>query len=180
MTFESFFISLIHVGEVTLISIKYFPIMSIPTKNSFLFLNSGPIASQINLSDLEINVFLAEPPTWILDRISSFLGTLAKAPTGSPSISIILLSPNFISGNCYDARQYGDYSLYCPYAYRLPNGTILAKDLAAEYNYLGNSSIWFYNARRKAQEIIDNNAPIYRGINGVTPLNIVFSFINYL
>ena len=90
------------------------------------------------------------------------------------------LDPNFISGNCYDARQYGDYSLYCPYAYRLPNGTILAKDLAAEYNYLGNSSIWFYNARRKAQEIIDNNAPIYRGINGVTPLNIVFSFINYL
>ena len=66
-----------HVGEVTLISIKYFPIMSIPTKNSFLFLNSGPIASQINLSDLEIDVFLAEPPTWIFDLISSFLGTLA-------------------------------------------------------------------------------------------------------
>ena len=67
------------------------------------------------------------------------------------------------SGNCYDAAQYAGYSLYCPYAYRLPNGTILAKDLAAEYNYLGNSSIWFYNARTKAQEIIDNNAPIYRG-----------------
>lgn len=75
---------------------------------------------------------------------------------------------NFISGNCYDARQYDDYSLYCPYAYRLPNGTILAKDLAAEYNYLGNSSIWFYNARRKAQEIIDKNSPIYRGTNVVT------------
>ena len=68
-----------------------------------------------------------------------------------------------ISGNCYDAHQYGSYSLYCPYAYRLPNGTLLAKDLAAEYNYLGNSSIWFYNARTKAQEIIDKNAPIYRG-----------------
>ena len=66
-------------------------------------------------------------------------------------------------GNCYDAHQYGDYSLYCPYAHRLPNGTILAKDLAAEYNYLGNSSIWFYNARTKAQEIIDKNSPIYRG-----------------
>ena len=68
-----------------------------------------------------------------------------------------------ISGNCYDAHQYGSYSLYCPYAYRLPNGTLLAKDLAAEYNYLGNSSIWFYNARTKAQEIIDKNTPIYRG-----------------
>ena len=69
----------------------------------------------------------------------------------------------YLSGNCYDAKQYGDNSLYCPYAYRLPNGTILAKDLAAEYNYLGNSSIWFYNARTKAQEIIDKNSPIYRG-----------------
>lgn len=70
---------------------------------------------------------------------------------------------HYFPGNCYDAKQYGDYSLYCPYAYRLPNGTILAKDLAAEYNYLGNSSIWFYNARTKAQEIIDKNSPIYRG-----------------
>ena len=75
----------------------------------------------------------------------------------------ILLMSREMSGNCYDAHQYGNYSLYCPYAHRLPNGTILAKDLAAEYNYLGNSSIWFYNARRKAQEIIDKNAPIYRG-----------------
>ena len=41
---------------ITLISIKYFPIMSIPTKNSFLFLNYGPIASQINLSDLVKNL----------------------------------------------------------------------------------------------------------------------------
>ena len=110
------------------------------------------------------------------------------------------LSLNLISGNCYDAHQYGGYSLYCPFAYRLPNGTILAKvclseqaanenvylalykkelanhrplksqiahsfakDLAAEYNYLGNSSKWFYNARTKAQEIIDKNSPIYRG-----------------
>ena len=37
-----------------------------------------------------------------------------------------------IAGNCYDKQQYGDYFLYCPYAYRLPNGSILAKDLAAE------------------------------------------------
>ena len=74
-----------------------------------------------------------------------------------------LLMLTEISGNCYDAHQYGSYSLYCPYAYRLPNGSLLAKDLAAEYNYLGNSSIWFYNARTKAQEIIDKNAPIYRG-----------------
>ena len=39
---------------------------------------------------------------------------------------------HYVAGNCYDKQQYGSYFLYCPYAYRLPNGSILAKDLAAE------------------------------------------------
>ena len=37
----------------------------------------------------------------------------------------------FAAGNCYDQQEYGAYNLFCPYAYRLPNGSILAKDLAA-------------------------------------------------
>ena len=57
------------VGDVTLISIKYFPITSMPTKKSFLFLNSGPIVSQINLSDFDNEIFFAEPPTCIFERI---------------------------------------------------------------------------------------------------------------
>jgi G protein-coupled receptor 158 len=66
-------------------------------------------------------------------------------------------------GNCYDQQEYGAYNLFCPYAYRLPNGSILAKDLAAEYDYLAPSSTWFYNARRRAEEIIQMNTPILRG-----------------
>ncbi|KAK4872193.1 hypothetical protein RN001_016317 [Aquatica leii] len=40
----------------------------------------------------------------------------------------------FAAGNCYDQYQYKDYWLFCPYAYRLPEGPILVKDLAVEYN----------------------------------------------
>ena len=47
-----------------------------------------------------------------------------------------------------------DYSLFCPYAYRLPSGALLAKDLAVEYKYLSESSEWFYIARKKAEEVI--------------------------
>ena len=47
-----------------------------------------------------------------------------------------------------------DYSLFCPYAYRLPSGALLAKDLAVEYKYLGESSEWFFIARRRAEEVI--------------------------
>ena len=92
-----------------------------------------------------------------------FLADFFLLKTTNKNKNVSKLTPPPLPGNCYDAHQYGSYSLYCPYAYRLPNGTLLAKDLAAEYNYLGNSSIWFYNARTKAQEIIDKNAPIYRG-----------------
>jgi len=64
----------------------------------------------------------------------------------------------FAAGNCYDQNQYKSYWLFCPYAYRLPNGKgILAKDLAVEYKYLSNTSEWFYIARQKAQGVIDRN-----------------------
>ena len=72
-----------------------------PTKNSFCFLSSGPIILHIILSDLEIDVFLADPPIWILERISFILGTLEIAPTGLPSTKIILLSPLIISGRYF-------------------------------------------------------------------------------
>lgn len=56
----------------------------------------------------------------------------------------------FAAGNCYDHKEYKNYTLYCPYAYRLPNGTIMVKDLSVEYKYLGNGSEFFYQARIKA------------------------------
>ncbi|XP_037067931.1 uncharacterized protein LOC119089366 [Pollicipes pollicipes] len=64
----------------------------------------------------------------------------------------------FAAGNCYDQAQYKDYHLYCPFAYRLPEGTILSKDLAAEYDYMSNTSEWFYIARSNAERSIQNDA----------------------
>lgn len=69
----------------------------------------------------------------------------------------------FAAGNCYDQYQYKDYWLFCPYAYRLPEGPILAKDLAVEYKYLSNTSEWFYIARKNAEKVIKRNRSYARG-----------------
>lgn len=60
----------------------------------------------------------------------------------------------FAAGNCYDKYQYKDYLLFCAYAYRLPEGRILVKNLGVEYNYLGNTSEWFFQARKNAEKVI--------------------------
>lgn len=70
----------------------------------------------------------------------------------------------FAAGNCYDQYQYKDYQLFCPFAYRLPEGPILAKDLAIEYKYLSNTSEWFYIARKNAERVIRNHNQFRRGI----------------
>lgn len=69
----------------------------------------------------------------------------------------------FAAGNCYDQYQYKDYWLFCPYAYRLPEGTILVKDLAVEYKYLSNTSEWFYIARKNAENVIRNYNQFSKG-----------------
>lgn len=69
----------------------------------------------------------------------------------------------FAAGNCYDQYQYKDYWLFCPYAYRLPEGSILVKDLAVEYKYLSNTSEWFYIARKNAEKVIANYNQFSRG-----------------
>lgn len=69
----------------------------------------------------------------------------------------------FAAGNCYDQYQYKDYWLFCPYAYRLPEGPILVKDLAVEYKYLSNTSEWFYIARKNAENVIRNYNQFSRG-----------------
>lgn len=69
----------------------------------------------------------------------------------------------FAAGNCYDQYQYKDYWLFCPYAYRLPEGQILVKDLAVEYKYLSNTSEWFYIARKNAENVIKNYNQFSRG-----------------
>ncbi|XP_063239005.1 metabotropic glycine receptor-like [Bacillus rossius redtenbacheri] len=74
----------------------------------------------------------------------------------------------FAAGNCYDQGQYKGYGLFCPYAHRLPEGPILVKDLAVEYKYLGNSSEWFFIARRNAENVIRNHSQFSRGYNTYT------------
>lgn len=69
----------------------------------------------------------------------------------------------FAAGNCYDQYQYKDYQLFCPFAYRLPEGPILVKDLAVEYKYLSNTSEWFYIARKNAENVIHNYNQFSRG-----------------
>lgn len=69
----------------------------------------------------------------------------------------------FAAGNCYDQFQYKEYVLFCPYAYRLPEGPILVKDLAVEYKYLSNTSEWFYIARKHAENVIRNYSQFSRG-----------------
>ncbi|RZF34107.1 hypothetical protein LSTR_LSTR009748 [Laodelphax striatellus] len=74
----------------------------------------------------------------------------------------------FAAGNCYDKYQYKDYWLFCPYAYRLPEGPILVKDLAVEYKYLKNTSEWFYIARKNAERVIRNYNQFSKGFNTYT------------
>ena len=67
----------------------------------------------------------------------------------------------FAFGNCYDAYEFLDYNIYCPYAYRLPNGGgIRVKDLSLAYPYLTNVSEWFYEARMNANKLLDKRRTV--------------------
>lgn len=79
-------------------------------------------------------------------------------------VSMVEFDDNiFAAGNCYDEYMYKDYSLFCPYAFRLPEGPILAKNLAVEYKYITNSSEWFFRARTTAERVIKANEQYRRG-----------------
>ncbi|XKL66791.1 hypothetical protein PGB90_010211 [Kerria lacca] len=74
----------------------------------------------------------------------------------------------FAAGNCYDKYQYKDYLLFCPFAYRLPEGRLLAKNLGLEYNYFGNTSEWFFQARKNAEKVIKKKKSFSYGYNTYT------------
>lgn len=63
----------------------------------------------------------------------------------------------FAAGNCYDYMEFKDYYLFCPYAYRMEDGRINVKDLSVEYDYLGNTSEFFYSARVNAGKLQNFN-----------------------
>ena len=60
----------------------------------------------------------------------------------------------FAAGNCYGAREYKKYDLWCPFAYRMSNDSsqIMVKDLAVVYKYPGNESEFFWIPRQNAEE----------------------------
>ncbi len=60
----------------------------------------------------------------------------------------------FAAGNCYDRKEFRNYELWCPYAYRMPNDSnqIMVKDLAVVYKYFGNDSEFFHIPKLKAQK----------------------------
>ena len=86
------------VGEVTLISVIQSPMTSMPTNTRPRSRRAGPIAAQISRSRGVSDVLRALPPAWKLARASPSLGMRLTAPTGSPSIRMIRLSPRRISG----------------------------------------------------------------------------------
>uniref|UniRef100_A0A336LL06 CSON010180 protein n=1 Tax=Culicoides sonorensis TaxID=179676 RepID=A0A336LL06_CULSO len=67
----------------------------------------------------------------------------------------------FAAGHCFDWNEHPYYKgLFCPFGYRLPppdQGTVLVKNLAADYPYLGNTSEWFFHARKNAEKVIEKN-----------------------
>lgn len=72
----------------------------------------------------------------------------------------------FAAGHCFDWNQYSTKKgLYCPFAHRLPPPEVasLAKDLASEYHYLGNTSEWFFIARKNAERVIAKNEQYIKG-----------------
>lgn len=72
----------------------------------------------------------------------------------------------FAAGNCFDLNQHPtNKGLFCPFAYRLPppdQGALFAKDLATEYPYLGNTSEWFFLARKNAEKVIARNEQLIK------------------
>lgn len=73
----------------------------------------------------------------------------------------------FAAGHCFDWNEHPYYKgLFCPFGYRLPppdQGSVLVKNLAADYPYLGNTSEWFFHARKNAEKVIEKNEQYTRG-----------------
>jgi len=95
-------------------------------------------------------------PQGLLDSDYFFYSQVANMLEGDPDC--------FAAGNCYDQGEFKGRHLFCPYAYRTENGTIMTKDLSIEYDYLGNGSDWFYMARKHAQQLENFNFTIGESI----------------
>lgn len=73
----------------------------------------------------------------------------------------------YAAGHCFDWNQHmAKRGLFCPFAHRLPppeQSATISKDLATEYPYLGNTSEWFFLARKNAEKVIAKNDQYIKG-----------------
>nr|XP_014098514.2 uncharacterized protein LOC106623219 [Bactrocera oleae] len=101
----------------------------------------------------------------MLTRIFKMTAPAAQADVNLLHASVLSMvefdDDIFAAGNCFDWNEHpSQLGLFCPFAYRLPAphlGAILAKDLSMEYHYLGNTSEWFFQARKNAEKVIIRN-----------------------
>lgn len=74
----------------------------------------------------------------------------------------------YAAGHCFDWNQHmAKRGLFCPFAHRMPppdQSATLVKDLASEYPYLGNTSEWFFLARKNAEKVIAKNEQYIKGM----------------
>ncbi|XP_071957666.1 probable G-protein coupled receptor CG31760 [Antedon mediterranea] len=78
----------------------------------------------------------------------------------SAVVSVVENNPDvFAFGNCHGRKQFGNYTAFCPFAYRQSNGMILVKDLSVSYDYLTNQSEFFWEAGQKAEELLKTRKP---------------------
>ncbi|XP_074645793.1 metabotropic glycine receptor-like [Tubulanus polymorphus] len=105
----------------------------------------------VNRANLLTRIWIGAPPS-VLNNEYLFYTYVRNMVEGDDDI--------FAAGNCYDYKEFKDYTLFCPYAYRLPNGQIMVKDLSIEYKYLKNDSEWFYQARKKGNTLSRSNLTI--------------------
>ncbi|XP_069112828.1 metabotropic glycine receptor-like [Argopecten irradians] len=93
-----------------------------------------------------------EADSKVVDSEYLFYSQVQNMLEGDPEI--------FAAGNCYDYKEFKNYVMFCPYAYRTDDGTINVKDLSIAYPYLGNDSEWFHSARMRASKVQNFNYTI--------------------
>lgn len=107
--------------------------------------------SAVNRANFLTRIWKSAPQA-VLDSEYFFYTQVRNLAESDPDI--------FAAGNCYDHREYKGFYLYCPFAYRTENGSINVKDLSLEYDYLGNTSEFFYEAKKHAANIENFNITI--------------------
>ncbi|KFB48670.1 hypothetical protein ZHAS_00016667 [Anopheles sinensis] len=127
--------------------------------------NDGPLKTTVTARHVDAASFCLSQAIEIPPGIFKFSSADVQASEHLLHASVLSMvefdDDIFAGGNCFDWNQHpAKRGLFCPFAYRLPppdQGASLVKDLALEYHYLGNTSEWFFLARKNAEKVIARN-----------------------